>query len=182
MLFLRDASVREKRTEALQMQNKDKHSKRIYDKITRTWFEVSEEKYREYDRWRTALRKRMQYHGECSCTRNKWWLCDGVCQDCEFHNHTTISLDEPLPDGNGTRGDYIQDDNPTPEELMADRDLLEYLIMRLRETDPDANRIIRLLQDGISDRKIAETLGRKQRTFSKELKDFRDMYRRLLDN
>lgn len=164
------------------MQNKDNHSNRIYDKTTRTWFEVSEEKYREYDRWRTALRKRMQYHGECSCSRNKWWLCDGVCQDCEFHNHTTISLDEPLPDGNGTRGDYIQDDNPTPEGLMADRDLLEYLIMRLRETDPDANRIIRLLQDGISARKIAEMLGRKQRTFSKELKDFRDMYRHLLDN
>ena len=153
------------------MQNKDNHSNRIYDKTTRTWFEVSEKKYREYDRWRTALRKRMQYHGECSCTRNKWWLCDGVCQDCEFHNYTTISLDEPLPDG-----------NPTPERLMADRDLLEYLIMRLRETDPEADHIIRLLQDGTSARKIAEILGRKQRTFSKELKDFRDMYRHLLDN
>ena len=91
-------------------------------------------------------------------------------------------MDEPLPDGNGTRGDYIQDGNPTPERLMADHHLLEYLIMRLHETDPEADRIIRLLQDGISARKIAEILGRKQRTFSKELKDFRDMYRRLLDN
>ena len=81
----------------------------------------------------------------------------------------------------GDVGSLSQDDNPTPEELMADRDLLEYLIMRFRETDPDANRIIRLLQDGISARKIAEILGRKQRTFSKELKDFRDMYRHLLD-
>ena len=124
----------------------------------------------------------MQYRGECFCPRSKWWLCDGNCIDCEFYNRTTISLDEPLPDGNGTRGDYIQDDNPTAEGLMADRDLLEYLIMRLRETDPDANRIIRLLQDGISARKIAEILGRKQRTFSKELKDFRDMYRHLLDD
>ena len=36
--------------------------KRIYDKQTKTWFEVSTEQYEEFDRWRTNLRKREQYH------------------------------------------------------------------------------------------------------------------------
>lgn len=31
-----------------------------------------EDQCREYDRWRTALRKRMQYRGECFCPRSKW--------------------------------------------------------------------------------------------------------------
>ncbi len=68
--------------------------KRIYDKQTKTWFEVSPEQYEEFDRWRTNLRKREQYHHRCMCPRSKWWLCDGMCQDCEFHAPgDTLSLD-----------------------------------------------------------------------------------------
>lgn len=63
--------------------------------------------------------------GRCFCPRGKWWLCDGDCVDCEFHTRNEVSLDDPLPDGEGTRGDYVPDDNPTPEEIISDRDLLE---------------------------------------------------------
>ena len=87
------------------MKTNDNQSKRIYDKNTKQWYEIPEDQYREYDRWRTALRKRMQYRGECFCPRSKWWLCDGNCLDCEFHNNTTVSLDDPLPDGEGTLAD-----------------------------------------------------------------------------
>ena len=52
--------------------------KRIYDKQTKTWFEVTPEQYAEFDQWRTNKRKREQYHGRCMCPRNKWWLCDGI--------------------------------------------------------------------------------------------------------
>lgn len=157
-----------------------KESKRIYNKTTRTWYEVPEDQYREYDRWRTALRKRKQYHEECFCPRNKWWLCDGMCFDCEFHNQNTISLDDPLPDGEGTLEDYIPSDVPTPEEITSDRDLLLRLVNRLREIDPEADRIIQIWQDhpeGISDRKVAELLDRKQRTFADEMKKFRDEFK-----
>ena len=37
------------------MPNKDNH---IYDKQTRTWFDVTPEQFQEYDRWRTRIRKR----------------------------------------------------------------------------------------------------------------------------
>lgn len=54
---------------------------RIYDKQTKTWFEVTPDQYAEFDCWRTNLRKREQHHHRCMCPRNKWWLCDGRCHD-----------------------------------------------------------------------------------------------------
>ena len=49
------------------MSTKEKNSqaKRIYDKPSKTWFEVTPEQYAEFDRWRTNKRKREQYHGRC---------------------------------------------------------------------------------------------------------------------
>ena len=74
----------------------------IYDKQTRTWFEVTPEQFKEYDRWRTRIRKREQYHGRCMCPRSKWWLCDGMCQDCEYRaSGDAISLDAPVTNEDG---------------------------------------------------------------------------------
>lgn len=164
------------------MAKSENHSKqkRIFDKQSGTWYEVQENQYREFDRWRTNLRKREQYWGRCFCPRSKWWLCDGNCLDCEYHTRNDVSLDDPLPNGDGTIGDYIVDDKPTPEEITSDRDLFMRLIKRLRGIDPEADRIIQIWQDhpeGISDRKVAELLGRKQRTFADEMKKFRDEFR-----
>lgn len=162
------------------MQNNDNLSKKIYDKNTHTWFEVSDKQYRDYDRWRTALRKRRQYHGECSCPRPKFWLCDGNCPYCEFRIVKTVSLDMPLPDGEGTLSDYVSDHTPTPEEIITDYDLLDHLFVRLHEIDSEADRIIEIWMDhpdGISDRKVAKLLGRKQRTFADEMKKFRDEFK-----
>jgi IS30 family transposase len=62
------------------------------------------------------------------------------------------------------------------ENVITGRMLLEKLFSRLRELDPDADRIIQLWKDnpkGISDRKIAKTLGRPQRTFADRMKRIR---------
>jgi hypothetical protein len=133
---------------------------------------ITEEQYRALypDIW--AKQKREQYHGRCMCPHYYLWKCDGQCDLCEYHASDTTSLDEPLPDGNGTLGDYIPDSKPSIEDITADRDLLKRLLARFRELDPDADRIIQMRLDNpkISDRKIAETLGRKQRTFSDQMK------------
>lgn len=135
---------------------------------------ITEEQYRSFypDIW--ATQKREQYHGRCMCTKRYLWKCDGQCDLCEYHAPDTVSLDEPLPDGNGTLGDYIPDSNPSIENIIADRDLLKRLIARFRELDPDADRIIqmRLNNPKISDRKIAEALGRPQRTFADQMKRY----------
>lgn len=62
------------------------------------------------------------------------------------------------------------------EELISDRILLEQLFHRLRELDPDADKIIEYWKDdsSISDREIAKLLGRKQRTFADQMKKIRN--------
>lgn len=54
------------------MKKNENNVKRIYNKQTKAWFEVSPEQYEEFDRWRTNLRKREQYHHHCMCPRSKW--------------------------------------------------------------------------------------------------------------
>ena len=106
------------------MKKNENNVKRIYDKQTKTWFEVSPEQYKEFDRWRTNLRKREQYHRRCMCPRSKWWLCDGMCQDCEFHAPgDTLSLDMPVPNENGDEVTLLTlvDPAPTIESIICDK-------------------------------------------------------------
>lgn len=133
------------------MKTNDNQSKRIYDKTTKKWYEIPEDQYREYDRWRTEMRKRMQYRGECFCPRSKWWLCDGNCLDCEFRNTTTVSLDDPLPDGEGTLADYVPDGAPLIEEVLSEKAELDQLFERLQELMPVAKRIEELREEVLSD-------------------------------
>lgn len=59
--------------------------------------------------------------------------------------------------------------------------LLEQLFARLRELDSDANTIIQCWLDDckISDRAIAEKLGRPQRTFADQMKKIRTELRKI---
>nr|DAQ03024.1 MAG TPA: RNA polymerase sigma factor [Caudoviricetes sp.] len=131
--------------------------------------EVHDAFYKQADR----IRHKEQYHGRCMCPHKYIWKCDGDCLGCEYQATGNISsLDQHLSDGEGTLSDYIADTAPSMEDICADRDLLVRLMERFREIDPDADRIIqmRLENPKISDRKIAETLGRPQRTFSDQMK------------
>ena len=166
------------------MQNFDNPCKpyRIYDRNLKEWFDVSADYYKEYDRERTAFRKRMQDHGRCCCPRDKWWLCDMVCMDCEFCKTSVISLDAPQgADEDTTLMDAIPDGRTLLEDEAVDRDLLARLIARLRELDPDADAILTLWSenDMISDRAIAKALGRPQRTFADQMKRYRTELRKI---
>jgi DNA-directed RNA polymerase specialized sigma24 family protein len=156
------------------MKNNENNVKRIYDKQTKTWFEVSPEQYEEFDRWRTNLRKREQYHHRCMCPRSKWWLCDGMCQDCEFHAPgDTLSLDMPVSNEDGdevTLLDTLVDPPPTIESVICDKAELDQLFERLNELMPEAVQIGKLRQEGLSDAAIAEIIGIKRTTFLSRLK------------
>lgn len=150
-------------------------------KITLT--PITEEQYRSIYPEIWATRKREQYHGRCRCPKYYLWKCDVDCDLCEYHRSDTVSLDEPLPDGNGTFGDYIPDSSKPMEEVISDRLLLEQLFARLRELDPEADTIIQMWKDhpeGISDRAIARALGRPQKTFADQMKRYRTELRRLI--
>lgn len=133
---------------------------------------ISEEQYRALypEIWRTQ--DRAKRNKTCMCTRKYLWKCDGQCDLCEYHVNNNLSLDKPLPDGDGCVGDYFESTAPSMESILEDRDLLERLIARFRELDPEADLIIQMRLDNpkLSDRKLAEALGRKQRTFADQMK------------
>ena len=155
------------------MQNKANQSKRIYDKGTRQWFEVTPEQYAEFDQWRTNKRKREQYHGRCMCPRNKWWLCDGLCDDCEFHAPgDMLSLDKPVSNDDGdevTLLDTLVDPAPSIESVLCDKAELDQLFARLNELMPEAQDIGKLRQKGLTDEAIAKVIGIKRTTFRSRL-------------
>ena len=155
----------------------------IYVRSTGEKVPVTKEQHDSFYKEADRIRHKEQDHGRCMCPYRFIWKCDGDCIGCEYHAAGDItSLDQPLPDGNGTLGDYIPDRSKPMEEVIADRMLLEQLFARLRELDPEANTIIQLWKDhpeGISDRAIARELGRPQKTFADQMKKYRTDLRRI---
>ena len=157
---------------------------RIYDKTLKTWIDVPADYYLEYDRERTAFRKRMQDHGRCCCPRSKWWLCDTFCDKCVFRRvGDLISIDATEGDDDVYMLDHLEAAGPRMEDVVADRDLLARMVKRLRELDPEADAMIALWQeDGtMSDRAVARALGRPQHTFADQMKRYRTELRKLRD-
>ena len=154
------------------MKSNDK--RRIFDKTTKTWFEVPPEEYERYDRWRTNFRKKEQYHGRCMCPRKKWWLCDGVCEDCEFHAPgDMLSLDATSKNEDGEET-CILDCYASPESVLngivLDQLLMQQLLKRLEELMPEAIEIGKLRREGLSDETIANIIGINRNTFRSRLK------------
>ena len=158
------------------MEKKDNQFHHIFDKGTKQWFDVPQDFFEKYDKERNAFRKRMQDHGRCVCPFRKSWLCDMQCIDCEFHRAgDMLSLDAPEGDGSITLLDQQAFSEPRMEDVLADKDLLQRLIERLRDLDPAADQILELWQEDytISDRAIARALGCPQRTFADRMKRIR---------
>ena len=147
---------------------------RIYLKATREWVEVSEEYYRDHSRYYDAFRKRHQSHGQCVCPKNKFWLCDGDCYNCEFRRAgDMLSLDYTVENEDGDTCsplDALADPAPSIESIICDKAELDQLFKLLNELMPEAVRIGQLRQDGLSDEAIAEIIGIKRTTFLSRLK------------
>ena len=161
------------------MKSKENQSKsyRIYDKGTRHWFEVTREQYIEYDRWRTRVRKKEQYHHRCMCPRSKWWLCDGMCLDCEFHAAgDTLSLDATRTNEDGDEVSLL-DGFASPEsdlnDIVLDQILMQQLLKRLAELMPEASEIGKLRLQGLKDEAIADAIGIKRTTFRSRIEKAR---------
>ena len=104
-----------------------------------------------------------------------------MCDDCEYYAHGMLSLDAPEADGNVCLTDIIPDNSPLLEDAQADRDLLDRLITRLRELDPNADALLEQWQkdDKVSDRAIARALNCPQRTFADRMKRIRTEMRKI---
>lgn len=152
----------------------------IYLRSTGEKIPVTKEQHDAFYKEASRIRDKEQNHGRCVCPYRYIWKCDGDCIDCEYHRAgDTLSLDVPTEDGSNDLYNTVSDTAPTMEDVIADRILLEQLFAKLRELDPDADLIIELLGNGLSDRKIAEALGRKQRTFADQMKKYRTELRKI---
>ena len=109
------------------MQNNDNQKTYfIYVRSTGEKVPVTKEQHDSFYKEADRIRHKEQDHGRCMCPYRFIWKCDGDCIGCEYHAAGDItSLDQPLPDGNGTLGDYIPDRSKPMEEVIADRMLLE---------------------------------------------------------
>ena len=166
------------------MANKGNQSQRfIYIRSLKEKVSCTEQQFQEFYREATRIRKKEQYYHRCKCPKQFIWACDGDCENCEHHlGYGLLSLDAPMTEDGNT---LLESEELAPdlmEELISDRILLEQLFHRLRELDPDADKIIEYWKDdsSISDREIAKRLGRKQRTFADQMKKIRNELRKVL--
>ena len=108
---------------------------RIYIKSTKEWVEVSEEFYREQTSYYDTFRKKAQYHGQCVCPKNKFWLCDGDCFNCEFRRAgDMLSLDYENENEDGDTCsplDSVPDTAPLMADVVADKLLQRLLHLRI---------------------------------------------------
>lgn len=75
--------------------------------------------------------------------------------------HTFLSLDQPAQDGQQTIADLVADHRPTPEQTLAECELLK-LIIKLTGSLPPSQRMamqLRQRDDGLSIKEAAEVLG-----------------------
>ena len=85
---------------------------------------------------------------------------------------------QPLTKKLSAKGGYLESE---VEQLVTDRILLEKLISRLCELDPDGKQMIALWQEEpyMSGREMARRLGRKERTFADQLKKIREELKKI---
>lgn len=156
------------------MSNKGKNlsqsnERKVYIRNTEQWVEVTEAQYRAYYRDIWATRKRAQGHHQCMCPRNKQWMCDGDCLVCPFHAAgDNLSLDYTITDKDGNEKSWLEDlpdDRPSAQSVMEDRELLDTLLHKLDELDPEGRRICELVMEGRSERDCGKEMGMARNTF-----------------
>ena len=152
------------------MSNYDNQTKHIYLKPTHQWVEVPDEYYQDSTRKNDALRKRMQYHHRCSCPRNKWWLCDGACFDCEYHITTNdcISLDNIISDSDGNERsllDNLADPSQDLYSILENHELRAALYAKFNELNQEGRRICELVISGKSERDCAKEMNMARNTY-----------------
>lgn len=151
----------------------------IYDKSTHQWFTPDEEKGKEYNKEKEAFRKQKQRLGQCRCPHKKAYLCNMICEDCEFRINSDLSLDDLH--GNGydetevTLKELLVVSGASVEDQVIFRDLLSRVIPLLYKNVKGSKEIIELwaVDPDMTGRAMAKVLGRNQTTVAKTIRRIR---------
>ena len=140
----------------------------IYLKDLHQWVPVSKTDYDNYYRDINAYRRRQQEHGRCVCPASKRYLCDMDCWTCRFRKAgDELSLDYATADDDGNEKSWLDDlvdDAPSSLSILEERELLDALMSKLSELDPDGRRICELLMQDKTEREIAAIMGISQQS------------------
>lgn len=143
--------------------------RKIYLKDLHQWVPVSKTDFDNYYRDVNAYRRRQQEHGRCVCPASKRYLCDMDCCTCRFHKGgDELSLDYTVTDEDGNEKSWLEDlpdDRPSAQSVMEDRELLDTLLHKLDELDPEGRRICELVMEGRSERDCGKEMGMARNTF-----------------
>lgn len=142
--------------------------RKIYIKDLHQWVSVSKDFYDDYYRDINAHRRRQQEHGRCVCPASKRYLCDMDCLTCPFRKAgDELSLDYTVTDDAGNEKSWLDDlanDAPSALTILEERELLDALMSKLDDLDPDGRRICELLLQDKSEREIAAIMGFSQQS------------------
>ena len=155
---------------------------RIFDRDTGVWIIVPRVTGLEYDRMLAKKRMKAQRFKYCCCPRKKYWLCDGICDDCEYGiPGNTVSIDSESFEKFYSEWELRQSAAIEMEDTVERNDLLERVIARFRELDKDADVIVSLWRDDerMTQSAIAKALGRSRQTFSYQMTRYRNEFRKI---
>ena len=151
------------------------------DKVTLV--PVSRNFYIKATREINSKRKRLQRCGACCCPRQFLWKCDGDCDRCCYRisDPALLHLDAPVTmDENLSLMDTIAGDAPRPEEIIADKELLDALIRELAQLDERERRMCALMS-AVSEREAAKQMGMPRNTLAYQWAKLRDKLARNLN-
>lgn len=155
--------------------------KQYYIEIDGKQVPVTEEVYRAYQRPLWAEKKRKERAIRCQISNGRGGLkrCEGDCSQCPHErNGSVLSLNSLEEDG------FFRPDNNVvdPQKILEDALLLEMLRIAVAELASDNQMIIKLFSEGVSERKIAETVGLSQKGVSRrKAKIFSQLQARFQD-
>ena len=143
----------------------------IYYRPLRKWLEVTPEEKQNWERFIGTTRKAKQRAGTCCIPYKKSYKCDGLCEECEYRctpknapQHLSIDGEMEITQKNGTQNSFLANDVMTTE-ISIDSMILNHLLAKLRDTDPESYQILMVLADGLSERAGAEKLNMPRNTF-----------------
>ena len=143
----------------------------IYYRPLRKWLEVTPEEKQNWERFIGTTRKAKQRAGTCCIPYKKSYKCDGLCEECEYRcipkdapQHLSIDGEMEITQKNGTQNSFLADDVMTTE-ISIDSMILNHLLAKLRDTDPESYQILMVFADGLSERAGAEKLNMPRNTF-----------------
>lgn len=140
-------------------------------KVNNELIPVTEEVYKAANQMKEKERYRARRDGKCG--QPDYRYCTGDCATCRWQQegYRMLPISKVFGDNLEYETSELTQAEPSFDEIIADRLLLENLYRQLDEVIPDGSRVFQMRAHDYSEREIAKALGIKaQSTLSYRIK------------